>query len=154
MKLVSILDELTRLDILLDVTIAGRLRVDAPVGVVTEPLREALKERRDELVGYCRRRDADQASPDSLWFHRNRGLKNAPEWLEKHAWVAAVDLGDLPRTPFYLNSEAKVTDAEVFLRALQADVERGPEGPRARTGALQEDCRNLWEIIIAENRQN
>jgi hypothetical protein len=54
--------------------------------------------------------------------------------------------GDLPPVPFRLNACTTVSDARRFLRSLQADIERGPSGPRAFYGALQAELIELQQF--------
>jgi hypothetical protein len=54
---------------------------------------------------------------------------------------------DLPITPFRLRSGVEVTDPQRFYASLRNDIERGVEGARARTGALQEDLEGLFDLF-------
>ena len=56
---------------------------------------------------------------------------------------------DLPPVPFRLNAWTEVRDAGRFLRRLQADIRRGPNGPRAFYGALQADLLALQRFALA-----
>lgn len=61
---------------------------------------------------------------------------------------------DLPPAPFRVNAWTIVENPDRFLHSLQADVRRGPAGPRARYGALQRDLRALRQLLDrAVNRQ-
>ena len=53
---------------------------------------------------------------------------------------------DLPQVPFRLNDWTTVSDAARFLRSLQADIKRGPSGPRAFYGALQNELIELQQF--------
>ena len=55
----------------------------------------------------------------------------------------------VPLEPFRLDQARFVRDPFTFLVRLYRDVQVGPQGPRARTGALQEDLRLLYSINIA-----
>jgi hypothetical protein len=48
--------------------------------------------------------------------------------------------------PFHTNGHTKVIDAGLFYKALRRDILAGPRGPRARTGALQDDLRELHRL--------
>ena len=76
--------------------------------------------------------------------------------------VARLTPGDLPSAPWVLKRTTPaligksfslggpfvtVTNNEVWLRALQLDVLRGPHGPRAKTGGLQADLRALAVVL-------
>ncbi len=54
----------------------------------------------------------------------------------------------VPSEPFQLDQARFVSDPVSFLVRLYLDVQVGPEGPRARTGALQEDLRLLYTLDI------
>ena len=62
-------------------------------------------------------------------------------------WVFDLDAGHLPAAPFPLNSKMTVVDVDRFLSSLRTDLELGPRGARARTGALQEQCEELQELL-------
>ena len=51
-----------------------------------------------------------------------------------------------PSEPFQLDQARFVSDPVLFLVRLYRDVQAGPQGPRARTGALQEDLRLLYTL--------
>ena len=55
---------------------------------------------------------------------------------------------DLPPVPFRPNAWTEVRDAGKFLRWLQADIRRGPSGPRAFYGALQADLQALQRFAL------
>ena len=52
-----------------------------------------------------------------------------------------------PESPFQLNRHTTVIDAGKFYSALRRDIEAGPKGPRARTGAIQCDLRDLQDKL-------
>jgi len=56
----------------------------------------------------------------------------------------------VPSEPFQLDQARFVSDPVSFLVRLYRDVQVGPEGPRARTRALQEDLRLLYTSISVE----
>ena len=62
---------------------------------------------------------------------------------------------DLPRPPFKPNAWTEVRDAGRFLAWLQADIRRGPAGPRAFYGSLQSDLQDLARFApaSADDRQ-
>ena len=83
------------------------------------------------------------------------GYTPAPaEWSatdnELVTWfVNALETGALPAEPFSLWPHERVTDPPAFFAALQADIERGPGGARARTGAPQKRLQRLRELVGA-----
>ncbi len=52
----------------------------------------------------------------------------------------------VPTEPFQLDQARFVSDPFAFLVRLYQDVQAGPQGSRARTGALQEDLRLLYTL--------
>ncbi|MEO8495286.1 MAG: hypothetical protein ABI614_09460 [Planctomycetota bacterium] len=64
-------------------------------------------------------------------------------------FVLLLSVDDLPAAPFDDGPAATVVDAAKYLRWLQADVRRGPNGPRARYGAIQDDLRRLRDMLIS-----
>lgn len=62
-------------------------------------------------------------------------------------FVLLLSVDDLPAAPFDFGPAETVVDAAKFLYWLQADVRRGPSGPRARYGALQSDLRRLSQCV-------
>ncbi len=70
-----------------------------------------------------------------------------------HTWGPVTGLHVLyllyeavPSEPFQLDPARFVSDPFSFLVRLYRDVQAGPQGPRARTGALQEDLRLLYTL--------
>lgn len=55
----------------------------------------------------------------------------------------------LPKPPFKLNTWTTVNGPK-FFEGLLADIKAGPGGPRARTGAIQEDLKQLMKLIDVE----
>jgi len=51
----------------------------------------------------------------------------------------------LPPVPFDLRPGVRVVDAELFRRSLVEEAMLGPGTPRAETGALQQDIRELLD---------
>ena len=54
---------------------------------------------------------------------------------------------DPPPEPFYLENHLHVLDPAKFFDTLRHEIESGPSGPRARTGTLQSDLRQLKEYF-------
>lgn len=64
-------------------------------------------------------------------------------------WFLAAELKE---EPFRLRSGVEVKETAKFYQALKNDVEQGVEGVRARTGALQEDLRALFDLFGNEEK--
>ncbi len=80
----------------------------------------------------------------------------AVEWPAAAAdFVLLLTVDDLPPVPFRTNAWTETRDAARMLRWLQADIKRGPSGPRAFYGALQRDLQNLQRFALqaADERQ-
>lgn len=74
--------------------------------------------------------------------------KPSRDWNEvEMAWAEGLEPAYLPPVPFSLRPGIRVMGAEKFLAKLQEAIAQGPDGPRARTGALQEDVRNLKTLM-------
>lgn len=56
----------------------------------------------------------------------------------------------LPDKRFSLRRGVKVTAPQKFRASLEDDIAQGIRGARARTGALQEDLRNLFDMFGQE----
>jgi len=79
-----------------------------------------------------------------------RPAKPASDWPGELADFALLLTADeLPAVPFTLRPGVTVLNAGRFLTWLQADIRRGPLGPRARYGALQGDLRRLVDIVFS-----
>jgi len=52
-----------------------------------------------------------------------------------------------PAEPFYLQPHMRVIDPHKFFAKLRREIESGPSGPWARTGALQSDLQKLKVIF-------
>ena len=103
--------------------VSGTRLLCSPSSLLTDRLREALRHNKRSLLPVLR-----------TWGPRT-GLHVL------HLLYEAV-----PGEPFRLDRARFVQDPVVFLKRLYQDVEAGPAGPRARTGALQEDLRLLYEL--------
>lgn len=104
--------------------------------------------------------DAGQAlqpqAPTAVATPRPRSAVPVPvEWPAAAAnFCLLLTADDLPAVPFRLNAWTEVRDAGKMLRWLQADIRRGPTGPRAFYGVLQRDLQDLHRFALqtAENR--
>ena len=59
---------------------------------------------------------------------------------------------DLPEGPFRLKRGVEVGQPGKFYEVLKNDVAQGVDGARARTGALQEDLRCLFDLFGSKER--
>jgi hypothetical protein len=71
-----------------------------------------------------------------------------------HSWdehtsalIEWFDSADLPAAPFRLRSGVEVAQPQKFYTSLRNDIEQGVQGPRALTGALQEDLEGLFDLF-------
>ena len=73
-------------------------------------------------------------------------------WGEEAGYLVLWFLEEAPLTgePFQLDQAQRVTDPSLFFYALYLDVHAGPAGPRARTGALQQELRLLYALLEGE----
>jgi hypothetical protein len=70
------------------------------------------------------------------------------EWpAEVKALIDRFIISPPPEAPFRLNGHTRVIDADLFYTTLRQDIEAGPNGPRARYGAVQCDLRDLKTIL-------
>lgn len=100
------------------------------------PTCESVAEVEDWTAGYGCTSPGTQAGRRREW---------PPEIAAEYEAILAAPL---PPAPFALDGLHKtVTDAGRFLAALRRDVAMGPDGPRARTGALQADLEALAEVV-------
>lgn len=76
------------------------------------------------------------------------------EMQELVNWALALKPEDLPEVPFILHQAQTVVDREKFLRFIQRDLEKGPQGTRARLGTIQEDVKALWKIYYEDQSKN
>ena len=106
----------------------GQLRCRLPRQGVTPELERALRRHKSTII-----ETLEQWGPGAgylvLWF-----LESAP----------------LTRKPFQLDRARRVTDPSRYFYGLYVDVQAGPAGARARTGALQKELRLLHTLLEGE----
>jgi hypothetical protein len=68
------------------------------------------------------------------------------EAAELVAWFQNAG-GSLPFAPFDLKKGVGVVDPALWFRTLDADIATGPNGPRGRQGALEDDLKSLRSIV-------
>jgi hypothetical protein len=66
-------------------------------------------------------------------------------------WFLAADP---PAKRFRLKPGVEVTEPDKFCEGLKNDIAQGVEGARARTGALQDDLRALFDLFANEEGPN
>ena len=66
------------------------------------------------------------------------------DFVNLFEWIQTVRPEALPER-FTVNY-GEVTGRTKWLEALQADATYGPDGPRAKWGAVQADMRRVWEL--------
>jgi len=93
------------------------------------------------------RTEAAQAEPESVdtGTDKETDIGSHEEMTRLLARIERWGLSDV-MIPFELHPGESVVDMEKFLEALRRDIDAGPQGPRARTGALQADVRELKRI--------
>jgi hypothetical protein len=80
-------------------------------------------------------------------LQRDKDTRRA-EWpAEVKALIDRFIISTVPESPFQLNAHTHVIDADLFYATLRRDIETGPNGPRARYGALQCDLMDLRDMI-------
>lgn len=81
------------------------------------------------------------------------GIKTA--WSDEDQvlvdWIINLQQEQLPIEPFDLYHGVRVISSAGFLASLKQQVECGPSNARARSGVLQDDLRQLMEIV--KNKQ-
>ena len=107
---------------------------------------DAFRETRDTTVRTVRHlAEASRSAVDR--YHPPCKPEELSCWKTKFSWLSDVIPDDLPAEPFVLHAGVSVVGAEQFLLALRREVEKGPNAPRALTGALQEDCKRIKTIL-------
>ncbi len=82
-----------------------------------------------------------------------------PEHIQSETSEAVAVWGDLapivkwflsadpPAEPFILKPAIRITNPARWWRDIALDIAAGPEGPRARYGALQDDVTRAWKMF-------
>ena len=109
---------------------AGRKLRCGPSGTLTQPLRTALRTHKRKLLPVLR-----------TWGPLT-GLN-----------VLYLLYEVVPAQPFRLDQARFASNPGLLLLRLYQDVQAGPRGPRARTGALQEDLQLLFDTRPCRNRR-
>ena len=108
--------------------------------VPTEPALPAKRER--ELP-----EETASETPDCHWLQR----PSIPPEDSTH-WPAELQLApaDIP-LGLSFGPHHQIVDRCKFLAWLQADIRRGPTGPRARYGAMQADLQLLRDRLVVDH---
>ena len=65
------------------------------------------------------------------------------DFVDLFAWIQTVGPEDFPPAPFGFKQGLIIFNWDIYLKDLRCSH---PKGPRARTGALQEDLRRLYTL--------
>ena len=121
-----------------EITSNKQLSVSAPTGVMTTEIQEQFKAFREPIITL-------------LSESENKLQEPVANWEKEFGWIMQISPGDIPQTPFQLSTGTCVIDGPRFLNQLKAAVIRGESGPRAKWGAIQNDCRQIKIILDREN---
>lgn len=91
------------------------------------------------------------ANPEAVERERVAVEVEGDTWDDEAAYLFDWLATALPASEsFTLSSGRYVSDPALWLARLQADAAKGPRGPRARTGALQDDVRAVYRLMNSE----
>ncbi len=99
----------------------------------------------DRLVIRGPRRCA--ALAQSILDHKPDVMAALAEWGDAAAAVAWFGSWSPPGEPFQLKPGITILDPQRWRQSIAADIGAGPNGPRARYGALQGDLRRLCGLF-------
>jgi len=106
----------------------------------------------DDILLTADRDPDDPALVNTLLAELKRCKADAVRLLNM-AWPAEMktllewfSMSPAKEAPFQLSAHVRVLNAELFYDTLRRDIERGPRGPRARTGALRDDLKYLSKL--------
>ena len=111
----------------------GKVRLRAPSPLPDE-LVDALRSRKAEIIGLLTTEHASRIA--ARWGD----LAGIAEWF-----LTATPLAE----PFLLKRGVRITDPARWWRDTIIDIHQGPNGPRARYGALQDDLWRAWRMFRA-----
>ena len=131
-----------------------QLLVDGPAGAVSADDLANIREHKRGLLQALAGARLQEAGPVA----EPRACRaRKPERQPQQLWpAAAADFvlllapDDLPRR-FTRSPGVEVVNPERFLATLKREVVAGPRGPRARSGALQEDVRALTRFLLSRH---
>ncbi len=96
-----------------------------------KPLIDELRACKDEALALLK---ANHVSPEPFEAWRNTEAFDPVTWFLN---------AELPQEPFSLSLWEFICNPKKYYDFLKLDIAFGPEGPRARTGALQNDLKRL-----------
>ncbi len=110
----------------------GGLVCHARRGILTPELKSAIRENKAAIEWKLAMERAKHIA--SRWGELSRVI----EWF-----LTATP----PSSPFLLRRGVHITDPARWWKHVAADVAAGPDGPRARHGALQDDLWRVWKMF-------
>ncbi len=113
-------------------TAGDRLRLKSSRGPLPDDLVAALRSHKAEVIDLLVTERASRVA--SQWGD----LASIVEWF-----LGATP----PAEPFKLKQGITISNPQCWWRDVALDIARGPEGPRARYGALQDDLNRLWRMF-------
>ena len=78
---------------------------------------------------------------------RSNGSNSPPGWGDATAAVEWFNGWSPPSGAFQLKPGITILDPQRWRQSIAADIRAGPNGPRARYGALQDDLRRLHDLF-------
>ncbi len=109
-----------------------RLRLKSSRGPLPDDLVDALRDHKTAVIDLLVAERSGRVA--SQWG----GLASVVEWF------LTVEP---PAEPFILKPAIRITNPACWWRDVAADIAAGPEGPRARYGALQDDLWRAWRMF-------
>ncbi len=113
-------------------TAGDRLKLKSDRGPLPDDLVEALRSHKAEVIDL---------------LVTERASRVASQWGDLAPIVEWILSADPPAEPFILKPAIRITNPERWWRDIAADIAAGPEGPRARHGALQDDVTRAWKMF-------
>lgn len=93
---------------------------------------------------------AAQASESAVDVEPAPPITMATTWPAAAAdFLLLLTADDLPEDPRAYGQECVQVDRQLYLTAMKRDIRKGPSGPRARYGALQDDILSLRKVLVA-----
>ncbi|MNY20393.1 hypothetical protein D3C86_1538690 [compost metagenome] len=91
------------------------------------------------------------ANPEAIERKRLEVEAEGETWDDETAWLIDwLSTAPAPSEPFTLSSGQRVSDPALWLARIRKDAAEGSRGPRARTGALQDDVRVFYRLMNSE----
>ncbi len=109
-----------------------RLRLKSSRGPLPDDLVDALRDHKTAVI-------------DLLVAERTS--RDAAQWGDLVAVVNWFLNAEPPATSFKLKQGITINNPQRWWRDIALDIAAGPEGPRARYGALQDDLWRVWRMF-------